>query len=344
MSMKTLRLALAGVTHDHVSILDALSPEDFEIVAAQDGNAAARAEAGARFRLPPERLFDNVETMLDTVKPDAVAAFGSIGAHRAVVLAAAARGIHAMVEKPLAIDAAEATEMAEAVRRAGIYLMVNYETTWYPSVAFAFDFVKSGQIGAVRKIVVRDGHGGPVESGCQPRFLDWLLDPAESGGGALVDFGCYGINLVSALLDGRRPLSITAAVRRFKPDIYERVEDDATILLDYGDFDAVIQPSWCWPFPRKDMEIHGDAGYILAPDADTVRFRRAGEERETVLRVPALPPGHHEPFAFLAGLVRGERSLAPYDLSGLDNNLIVSAVLDLAKASARQARTLALDE
>lgn len=204
--------------------------------------------------------------------------------------------------------------------------------------AFAFDFVKSGQIGAVRKIVVRDGHGGPVESGCQPRFLDWLLDPAESGGGALVDFGCYGVNLVSALLEGRRPRNVTAAVRRFKPDIYQKVEDDATILLDYGDFDVVIQPSWCWPFPRKDMEIHGDAGYILAPDANTVRFRRAGEERETVSTLPALPPGHHEPFAFLAGLVRGERNPAPYDLSGLDNNLIVSAVLDLAKRSSRGAQ------
>lgn len=51
-----------------------------------------------------------------------------------------------------------------------------------------------GDIGFLRKIVVHNGHGGPVEIGVNQEFLDWLLDPVQNGGGALTDFGCYGAN------------------------------------------------------------------------------------------------------------------------------------------------------
>jgi hypothetical protein len=100
---------------------------------------------------------------------------------------------HVMMEKPLAVSMEHARRMRETAQRDHIHVIVNYETTWYPSNQLAFQLVQQqGAIGAVRKIVVRSGHQGPKEIGCPESFLDWLTDPVLNGGGALMDFGCYG--------------------------------------------------------------------------------------------------------------------------------------------------------
>ena len=67
----------------------------------------------------------------------------------------------------------------------------------------------------------------------QPEFLAWLNDPKLNGGGALYDFGCYGADLMTWLMDGQRPISVTATTQQIKPDIYPRVDDEATIILTY---------------------------------------------------------------------------------------------------------------
>ena len=53
----------------------------------------------------------------------------------------------------------------------------------------------------IRKIVAHDGHQGPKEIDVQPEFLDWLTDPVKNGAGALFDFGCYGANLMTWLME-----------------------------------------------------------------------------------------------------------------------------------------------
>ena len=81
-----------------------------------------------------------------------------------------------------------------------------------------------------------------------PEFLDWLLDPVRNGGGALTDFGCYGANLMTWLMRGQRPRSVTALTQHLKTDpVYARVDDEATIVLDYPTAQAIIQASWNWP-------------------------------------------------------------------------------------------------
>jgi hypothetical protein len=122
---------------------------------------------------------------------------------------------------------------------------------------------------------VHDGHRGPKEIGVEPEFLSWLTDPVRNGGGALTDFGCYGANLMTFLMEGEVPLAVTAVTRQVKPAIYPRVDDEATIVLTYPRAQAILQASWNWPVNRKDMEVYGERGYALAPDRGTVRLRRA---------------------------------------------------------------------
>jgi predicted dehydrogenase len=82
------------------------------------------------------------------------------------------------------VSAENAQAIAKAARQAKIQVLVNYETTWYPSNHAAYDLVRQKAIGEIRKIVVHDGHQGPKEIGVGPEFLGWLTDPKLDGGGA----------------------------------------------------------------------------------------------------------------------------------------------------------------
>ena len=71
-------------------------------------------------------------------------------------------------------------------------------------------------------MVAMDGHEGPKEIKVQPEFFAWLTDPVKNGAGALFDFGCYGANLMTWLMDNQRPIKVTAIAQTDKPQIYAR--------------------------------------------------------------------------------------------------------------------------
>ena len=122
-------------------------------------------------------------------------------------------------------------------------------------------------------MIVRDGHKGPKKIGVSKEFMDWLGDPILNGGGAIMDFGCYGANLMTWLQDGKRPVSVTAVTQQLQAENNPKVDDDATIILTYDSAMAILEPSWNWPIGRKDMEVYGEIGVIYAdepqPFADT---------------------------------------------------------------------------
>ena len=80
--------------------------------------------------------------------------------------------------------------------------------------------------------MVNSGHKGPKKIGVDPEFLDWLTDPESNGGGAITDFGCYGANLMTWLMEGRKPLRVTAITQQLQGENNPKVEDEALILLD----------------------------------------------------------------------------------------------------------------
>ena len=338
----SLRLGLAGLSHDHISIVAHISPDDFEIVGAYDADPTLLSAVARTLRIPEDRRCGDLAAMVSATKPDAVAAFGSIHDHLPVVEVCAPAGVHVMVEKPLAVSVDHALRIVDLAERHGIHVLTNYETTWYPSNARVFRDVRDGVIGIPRKILIRVGHAGPIESGCQPQFLAWLTNPALGGGGALSDFGCYGANLATFLMEGRMPNSVNAITRTFKPALYREIEDDALVVLAYDGVEVVIQASWNWPYQRKDMEIHGSRGSLIAADPETVWLRRAGESRAELLSPAPLPRLRSEPFAYFAAVLRGEEAPAPHALSALANNLAVVRILDAARRSAAAGRTVPL--
>jgi predicted dehydrogenase len=337
-----LRLGIAGLSHSHVHGILGRAAGDVRIVGIAEPNRELAGRYAKRYGLDAGLVFGALKEMLAAAKPEAVAAFGPTDEHRAVVEACAPRGIHVMVEKPLAFDLDEALAMQALAERHCIHLLTNLETTWYPSVHAAHALVQEGAIGEIRKVVVHDGHRGPKEIGVDPEFLAWLTDPVRNGGGALTDFGCYGANLVTWFLQGEEPIAVTAVTQHVKPAIYPRVDDEATIVLAYPRAQAILQASWNWPVGRKDMEVYGERGYVLVPDRATVRLRRDESSPEEVRSPGELPGPRQDPFASLAAVVRGDVPVDPMGLSGLSNNVTVARILDAARKSARTGRTVRL--
>ena len=105
---------------------------------------------------------------------------------------------------------------------------------------------------------------------------------------------------------------------------------------------GIIQASWNWPFSRKDMEVYGATGYVLSDNRTNLRMRFKGEDKEhsEVLTERAAP--YDDPFALLAAVIKKEITLPAYDLSSLENNLIVVEILEAAIQSSRTGKKVLL--
>lgn len=339
-----LRLAVAGTSHGHAGWILSRQKADVQLVGIWEPDAALAQRRQDQFKLPATLFFSDLPAMLDAVKPEAVVAFGSILEHKKLVELCAPRGIHVMVEKPLATTYKDALVIGELARKHRIHLLTNYETSWYPSTERTYQLTRDkANIGDIRKVVIHDGHRGPQEIGVGPEFLHWLTDPVQNGGGALIDFGCYGANLMTYFLGGAKPQSVTAVTRQFKPQTYPRVDDDAIIIVDYTGAQGIFQASWNWPYNRKDMEVYGTQGYIFAPDRSTLRWRTHEKAPEQVLTLTPEETGvYTDPFSYFTQVIRGHLNPPPYSPYTLENNLQVVQILDAARRSAQRGKTVVL--
>ncbi|RDV13271.1 gfo/Idh/MocA family oxidoreductase [Pontibacter diazotrophicus] len=338
-----LKVALAGLSHDHVEgVLERLAQEDVLVVGIAEGNKELVQRYRRSYQLPESLFYKDLATLLEYEKPDVVMAYNAITEHMAVVEACAPLGVHVMVEKPLATTVKDAERMAALAREHQIHLLTNYETTWYPSNQELYIMVSHHiAVGDIRKMVVHDGNIGPKELGCSKEFLGWLTDPVKNGGGAIMDFGCYGANLMTWLMQGQEPLAVMAVTRQLKPEVYTDVDDDATIILEYPQATGIIEASWNWPYNIKDLEIFGQTGYLQAVNSDTLRSRKGADEDFTIDKIEPLAAPYQDYVSYFTAVVRGD--IKPeHDLSSLKNNLTVVKILEAARESARKGKRVVL--
>lgn len=339
-----LRVAVVGLVHGHVAGFLPQLPQhpEIQLVGIEEPDPALAEKYKQQYKLPSSMFFTDVNTMLEKTKPQAVLVFTAINEHRAVIEAAAAHGVSVMVEKPLTISLDDALAIRKTAREHGIHVLTNYETTWYASNRAAYDDLQNGELGTLRKVIVRDGHQGPKEIGVGPEFLNWLTDPAKNGAGALYDFGCYGVDLTTWMMHGATPLSVTAEVQTDKPAIYPHVDDDAAIVLRYPGAQAVVLGSWDWSFAVKNMEVYGTKGTAFTDAADKIRVRLSEADTEPALTAaPPLQGPQSGSIAYLAAVMNGQLE-SKGDLTALDTNVIVMQILDAARTSAKTGKTIAL--
>ena len=340
-----VKIGVAGLSHSHVvPLLRNLDREDIQIVGIAERDTALSKRYAERFGIDQNLIYQSLEEMLEKTRPEGVVTFTSIFEHLRVVELCAPLGIHVMVEKPLAVSVKHASRMEMLAKKYGILLLTNYETTWYPSNYEGFRMINQGELGELRKIIVYDGHTGPKEIRVNSEFLDWLTDPEMNGGGAVTDFGCYGADLITWILKGKKPVSVYANLKQYKPTVYPNVDDDATIILSYPTMEGIIHASWNWPFSRKDMHVYGSTGYALIDDSETIRYRLDKESKEKAKKVepPAAP--FNNGFTFFASAIKGETKINPTDLSSLEINLTVVEILEAARESSRTGKAVKLSK
>ena len=342
-AQQPLKLAVAGLSHGHVDwIFNRKDKKDVILVGVYETNQELVDRYVERYKLDKSMFYTDLGAMLDKLKPDAVSAFGAISEHIDIVRACAPRKIHVMVEKPLATTLADAKEIENLADKHKIHVLTNFETSWYESNQQIKGLLSAGQLGEIRKVMVNDGHQGPKEIGVSKEFFEILTDPNKNGAGALVDFGCYGANLMTWLMDGERPLSVTAVIQQNKPDIYKNVDDEATIILQYPKAQCVIQGSWNWTYSRKDMEVYGNKGYAIAVDATTLRTRLQENKVEETTKLSPRPAPYNDPFSMLAAVVSGSIKLEKNDQYGLPVNVTAVEILEAAMKSAKSRQTVVL--
>ena len=336
-----IRVALVGLVHGHAKgFFRALPGNDSAtLLAVVEPREDLSKEYAAKFGLDSKLFYTDLEKMLNEQHPDAVLVYTAIADHRKVIEAAARHGISSMVEKPLATTLEDALAIRAIARKQHVQVLVNYETTWYASNHEAFAEVGEGKLGEIRKVVVHDGHEGPKEIGVEPEFFEWLTDPVKNGAGAMFDFGCYGADLMTVLMHGQTPISVTALAQTDKPDIYPRVDDDATLILRYPQAQAVLMPSWDWSFSRKDMEVYGTGGYAITVGPDGLRVRYRGQNAESQTKAATLEKPESNSLSYLAGVLHGQID-PDGDLSSLETNMVVVQILDAGRRSAQTGRTV----
>lgn len=346
-----LRVAIIGMNHGHITGFlnggnltpagGALKRPDVQVVAIVEPDRALFDTYTKRLHLSPDLYFPTIAAMVAKTHPDAALVFTSTYGHTAAVLECAKLGVHVMMEKPMAVSYKDALAISRAAKAGHVHVLVDYETTWYASNKAAYDLVTSNGIGPLRKVIVRDGHNGPKAIHTQPEFFSWLTDPKLNGAGALYDFGCYGADLMTWLMHGAAPESVTAVTSRFRPEDYPRVDDDAIVTLKYKDADAILLGSWDWPFSIKDMDVYGATGYAKTIKGDQIEIRKPRDGEGHIANAAKLQAPYDDPLHYLAAVIHGEVQ-EDGSLSSLETNVIVSEILDAARQSAQTGRTVRL--
>ena len=334
------RLAIVGLDHDHVwDILKNIASEpDAELIAIADAHPELVEKAKSQVPATVKFYSDYVK-MLDEAKPEAVIVTTENDKHAAILRECAKRHIHYSTEKPMATNAADAREMERLAKQANIKLMVNYWNAWVAPSHEISRRVHEGQLGPVRKIVVQYGHQGPKEIGVSKEFADWLYDPVKNGGGAVIDFGCYGAEW--ALWLKGRPTRVYATAKKLKIEQHNQVDDEATIVLDYPDATAILQASWNWPYDLGQVQVFGPKGSLLARAHDLF-YRPAAEDNNDdapdgrPVTLATLPHESSNPIANFVDHIRNNKAIEDPVSPWL--NVQVMEILDAARESIRTGR------
>jgi glucose-fructose oxidoreductase len=297
----TYRVGVIGFAHMHVNeLVDRfIATGRAEIVACADTVPAVPSlttvEGSRRANLArtlagpwAPRGYDDYRTMLAEERLDIVIMCPEISVHAEVAEAVAAAGAHIVTEKPMAATLADGRRMAAAAERAGVALVTNWPITWRPAIRRVKALLGEGAIGEVFGFRWRNGASlGPLAHGSThpgntviglvsnaEKAAEWW-HRADQGGGALLDYCCYGACLASWFLEGA-PVSVQGMKANFMSP--GDADDNATLLIRYPQAMAVLEASWTTfhtGLPNGPI-IHGTHGTIVVDGQEVLIYGERG--------------------------------------------------------------------
>jgi predicted dehydrogenase len=266
------RIGIVGLQHDHLwrYLRGARSSAGARITCAADPHAHLREKAASAAGIPAAALYEDHFDMLENERLDACLVFAANSRHAELTESCARRGLHVMVEKPIASDLRGADRMLDAAAKYGIRLMVNEPTFFQGWAAECHRQAMKGSLGRPWLLRFAGGHAGP-EQFCSPEFLAWLLDPVKNGGGALEDCGTCGAALYAWFFG--RPSRVSARAGTFVKKGRYKAEDHAvvTVTSESGTV-GIIEASWASRPSLGTFSLQGDSGAVFNSLAQPERF------------------------------------------------------------------------
>ena len=340
MSETKLKVGVMGLHHDHVwwNLEELVATGEAELVGAADPSCELLEKYAGIYGGETSRDYGE---LLEKGGLDAVYVFANNRDGAEVAALAAGRGVHVFIEKPLAAGVEGADAVVEASSSGGGRVMVNWPFAWWGAMQKALAMAAGGEIGRVWQVRYRAAHQGPKEHGCTEHFYEWLYDEERNGGGALMDYCCYGAALARLLLGV--PEQVTAASGNYVRD-YLAMEDNAVLLMQYAKGMAVAEASWSQigVMTSYVTVICGTEGTLLVEPGEKGRLLLATDEvlEGAVVEVGELAPELASGSAhFLSGLTTGREFM---ELCSLEVGRDAQAILAAGKQAAEGGRAVGL--
>lgn len=277
--MKKLRVAIIGLAHIHAHNLSQdfnKYPESIEWAGIADVPPYTKEQLEKRLKLnDPQvgdaKLFENYKELLDQ-SPDLAIICTDIKGHADIVEETLARGIHTVVEKPMATTIEDGVRMYRAAMKSKASLAINWPVAWFNSFRTAYELTKSGIVGQPLRFQYRSPATlGPYPSGkysnAELSELWWYQH--NRGGGSVFDYAGYGCTLATWFL-GKTAKKVSGIKKNFLLP-FSDVEDYSTFTIDFGSSVAIIEGSWSTlsngEIPTGPI-IYGSEGVIVADRYD----------------------------------------------------------------------------
>lgn len=221
------------------------------------------AEFAARHRI--ERSGSDWEQEVTADDVDAVVVGTPNSLHHPQAMAAIAAGKHVLVDKPMALDTAQAAEMRDAATAAGLTMCVGHMWRYRDEVTALRDRIAAGDLG---RVVRTRGYG--IHAGWGPS--GWFRDPELSGGGALIDMGIHAIDTARYLLGDPTAVRVVASIGNGFDDpstsddaVTEGIDTDGVVLIDWTDgVRSVVESGWWQPVlegVEAETEVYATGGH-----------------------------------------------------------------------------------
>lgn len=286
---RALRGAIVGfgnvAVHGHVPAWKA--DRHFSILAVCDPAEAQLAVAAEL--LPDARRYASVDELLANERLDFVDVATPPATHAEIVLKAAAQRVHVLCEKPLTLGVDECNRVRSAASAAHVVVFTNHNWKYAPIFRTAKRVLRRGEIGRVTHLELQTLRVQPP--GTIGSADTWRLDPAQAGGGILVDHGWHAFYLALYALEGE-PVAVSARTARRK-FVTSGVEDTASCTVEFDGATAEIFLTWAADERRNSARLTGTQGTIEI--ADRTLIVRVAERApvETVFAQPLSARSYH---------------------------------------------------
>lgn len=275
--MQAMRVVLIGVSHWHTPFYSdpVLAMPDAAIVGVSDPDPARAAPLAARAGCP---VFTDYQEMCARLRPDFAFALG-----RHYDMADEARflidqRIPFAIEKPCALNAAEAREIAQRAAAAGAFAAVPLVMRYCPLIDTVREIAAGEQIHYLSFKFV----GGMVDRYYQQQ-VEWVVDRSISGGGPLLNLGIHCVDLCRVLLEGAE-LTVTGSMMSNRAAGLT-IEDHAAVLMRGGGASCLIETGYLYPAPNSVFDMHysirTERHYFAARDNSTLEIVTDDRSRST---------------------------------------------------------------